>query len=431
MKLVLATGFLGSGLLAVGGLGVGSPPDRYDVPLALPMCTLGLLLLLIAWWLLHSASSRQILVATGLWSLPLLVAPPLFSRDVYLYAGQAQLVVAGVDPYEHGPSAMPGPLADEVDPVWRELPALYGPVFLRLASLVVRMTGERPLLAAYGLRFLEVVGLVLVAWALLRLSSSRRTLWLGLANPLLLLHGIAGAHNDLLMMGLVLSGLASPLAVGAVLITLAALIKAPALVALAFLPLLGQGRMRSYVIVITVAAATGVLATLATGLGWGWTSNLDGGNSLKSLLSVSTGFGVLVRSVSLGHAVGLVLSALAAAVLLLLATRREVPPLEVLRALGWAFLAIAVLSPVVQPWYLLWGVLVLAPVVSRRTAVGLAAGCAAMCLLVLPSGRHVIRPPLYGVPMVAVVAVAVVAGKRCTQNAGREASSHGDSMLRT
>ena len=57
-------------------------------------------------------------------------------------------------------------------------------------------------------------------------------LWLGVLNPLVLIHLVADAHNDALMLGLMMAGLALALerrpAVGAVLVTLAALVKAPA-----------------------------------------------------------------------------------------------------------------------------------------------------------------------------------------------------------
>ncbi|MCA1712033.1 MAG: polyprenol phosphomannose-dependent alpha 1,6 mannosyltransferase MptB [Actinobacteria bacterium] len=354
---------------------------------------------------------REVLVACALWTLPLLFARPLFSKDVYLYAGQAVLD----DPYTQGPSAHPGPLFDAVDSYWRDLPSLYGPLFLRLASLVVRVTGERPLAAAYGLRLLEVVGLVLVAWALRRSATA---LWLTVANPLLLLHGIAGGHNDLLMIGLVVAGLGAPLPVGAALITLGALVKAPALLALGFLPLLHGRSVRSYAVAAAVSVTTAVLGTLATGLGWGWTGNLSGGNALKSLLSVSTGFGVLIGSVPVGHAVGLALTGV-----LVLALLVAAPRIGVLRALGLAFLVVAVLSPVVQPWYLLWPLVVLAPVVGRRGLLALAAASAVLCLLVLPSGRHIIRPPLYGVPMLLVGATAYAASRMTPHGMGTPAAS--------
>lgn len=391
--MTLALGLAGSVLLAVGHLWV-----------------LGVLLLVGAWWLLRGAGVRSLLLASALWTLPLLAARPLFSKDVYLYAAQAVLD----DPYSTGPSSHPGPLADAVDVYWKDLPSLYGPLFLRLAALVVRVTGERPLAAAYGLRLLEVVGLVLLAWALRR---SPRALWLTVANPLVLLHGIGGAHNDLLMTGLVVAGLGSPLVLGSVLITLGALVKAPALLALGFLPLLQERWLRSYVVAGVVSVVTAVVVTVATGLGWGWTGNLSGGNSLKSLLSVSTGLGVLVGSVPVGHAIGLAASGLLVAGLVLVARR-----FGVRRALGLAFLAVAVLSPVVQPWYLFWPLAVLAPVVGRRAAGSLAAASAVLCLLVLPSGRHVIRPPLYGVPML-LVGAAAYAAYRWSPTADRTAAT--------
>jgi hypothetical protein len=49
---------------------------------------------------------------------------------------------------------------------------------------------------------------------------------------------------------------------------------------------------------------------------------------------------------------------------------------------------------------------------GSRLAAGLAAGCVVLALLVLPSGRHVIRPPLYGVPMVLAAAAAVAVSRR-------------------
>jgi hypothetical protein len=71
-----------------------------------------------------------------------------------------------------------------------------------------------------------------------------------------------------------------------------------------------------------------------------------------------------------------------------------------------------VLLPVVQPWYLLWGVCVLAAVVGPRAATALAAASLVLCLTIEPSGRHVVRPPLYGLPTVLAGAAAVVAFRR-------------------
>ena len=82
--------------------------------------------------------------------------------------------------------------------------------------------------------------------------------------------------------------------------------------------------------------------------------------------------------------------------------------LDPVLALGLALLGVGVLLPVVQPWYLLWGVCVLAARAGPRGAAALGAASLVLCLAIAPSGRHVVRPPLYGLPTVLAGAVAVV-----------------------
>ncbi len=38
------------------------------------------------------------------WALPVLVMPPLFSRDVYSYVAQGEMITRGFNPYVHGPA---------------------------------------------------------------------------------------------------------------------------------------------------------------------------------------------------------------------------------------------------------------------------------------------------------------------------------------
>jgi alpha-1,6-mannosyltransferase len=435
----IAVGGIGAALVAVGGFGVGSVPARlagswlHDTQAGRAtshaLCAAGLLVLLLSWWRLRGAGSGPVLLAATVWSLPLLLTPPLFSRDVYAYAGQANLVTLGLDPYAHGPEDAPGPLEAEVDDVWAAARSPYGPVFLRLASWL--LPGEHVLAAVVLLRVLAVVGLALVAWGLLRLAPDPpRALWLGVANPLVLLHGIGGAHNDAFMAGLLAAGLAvaasargreSPhreviLAVGSAVITAAALVKAPAAAGLAFVPfLVPVRRIRAAFVVAGTAIVVSVALTAASGLGWGWVHTLGAGNARRSLLSVSTGVGVLASNlggdgaVRVAHALGLAVAALVGLWLLVRA-----PRIGALRALGLTLLAVVVLGPVVQPWYLIWVLAVLAAVAGPRLTMGLAAASAVTCLLILPGGRHVIRPPLYGLPTVLVLAAGAAANRHPT-----------------
>lgn len=398
---LLVAGAVGSTLVTVGGWGSGAlPPGYRGFSLGTPLVVFGILLLSFAWWRLRSHAG----VAAVLWGAPLLLAPPLFSRDAYAYVGQAQLVVGGLDPYSVGPGALDGPLVEGVDDVWIDTPSPYGPLWLGLASLVVRVSGERLLPALLGMRLLAVLGLLLAAWALHRLGGER-ALWLGVANPLVLLHLVAGAHNEALMLGLMVAGLAvSSLPLAAVLVVLGALVKLPALAALPFLVVAAPRRV---LLVAVPSAVTAVVVSYGTGLGWGWLTTLDAGRARLSLFSPTTGLGTLLGQLEPVLALGLVAGAVVAAVLLWRA-----PSLGPVRALGLALLAVALLLPVVQPWYVLWGLLPLAAVAGPRLAAALGAGCLVLALLVLPSGRNVIRPPLYGVPTLLAVAAAVLVLRR-------------------
>jgi len=99
--LTYALGLLGSLLLAVGSFGAGAVPagvGTLPAWVGIASCVVGVALLLMAWWLLRSRPVRSVLLAGALWSLPLLFAAPLLSRDVYAYAGQAHLVDLGSPP---------------------------------------------------------------------------------------------------------------------------------------------------------------------------------------------------------------------------------------------------------------------------------------------------------------------------------------------
>ena len=118
-------GFLGALMMFVGSIGTGwiangSPMIRQPVVIALRtegwgvtlstvLLTVGAMLLMRSWlrlgqrlgdWGEHSL--RSVVIAISAWSFPLLLAVPIFSRDVYAYTGQGRLVMEGQNPYEVG-----------------------------------------------------------------------------------------------------------------------------------------------------------------------------------------------------------------------------------------------------------------------------------------------------------------------------------------
>ncbi|MDO5711837.1 MAG: polyprenol phosphomannose-dependent alpha 1,6 mannosyltransferase MptB [Micrococcales bacterium] len=170
----------------------------------------GVALVLHAWLRLRPTDTADTAPASTwlLWSLPILLAPPLFSRDAYSYAAQGLIVDRGMDPYTTGPISVPGEFADNVDPVWLYTPAPYGPLALQVQHLVVDCTLGNAYVAAVAMRIPALIAVGILALALPRLArrlgrSDRGALWLGVLNPLVLMHLVGGNHNDAMMIALV------------------------------------------------------------------------------------------------------------------------------------------------------------------------------------------------------------------------------------
>lgn len=413
-------GLAGTAFLAAGGETAGALPVRellapssVHVALGLVGVYFGLVLLIAAWLLLgrlvrgaEPPSPRALMAVLVIWAAPLLLAPPLFSRDVYSYLAQGAMVDAHMDVYAHGPARLGGPLADEVSPLWQHTGAPYGPVFLGVASVLSGLTrGELPA-GLFGMRLVALLGVGLMAAALPRLArhsgaDPSAALWLGALNPLVLLHLIAGAHNDAVMLGLLGIGLVAALgrwpALGAVLVTLAALVKVPAVLGLAAVVVLqvraGRSPAKAVLTTGVAAGATTVAATTLAGTGYGWIGALDTPVSpqnwaLTSLLGRATqdllerlGSDLAPLAVPAWHALG---SALAVAAVLFIWLRLRMRPVY---ALGLSLAAVAALGPAIRPWYALWGLFLIAaaaPSTSVRHRVAAVTGV--LALAVLPSG---------------------------------------------
>ncbi|WP_329459689.1 polyprenol phosphomannose-dependent alpha 1,6 mannosyltransferase MptB [Streptomyces sp. NBC_01497] len=419
-------GFTGSLALTAGGLTAGAlpvhdtfPPSAGRVALGVLCGYFGLVLLVAAWWWLGGAlrgprppAPRELVLTLFVWAAPLLCGPPLFSRDVYSYLAQGAMVDGGIDVYHHGPADLGGPLAAEVAPVWAHTPAPYGPVFLAVAGRAARLTGSDVGAGVLGMRGVALLGVGLLV-ALLPVLARRcgvdpaAALWLGALNPLVVLHLVSGAHNDALMLGLLVAGLAvaaggRPL-VATVLVTLAGLVKAPAAlglpaVAALWAPALtGRARtVRALAMTAVLALATTVLVTALVGTGYGWIGTLgtpvsSGNWSLTSglgritaaVLGAVPGDDALARlAVPLWRRLGL-----AGTAALVVAAWLRRARLGAVHALGLSLLAVFLLGPALRPWYALWGlVLVGASAPAGRLRTGAAAVGGALAFVLMPDG---------------------------------------------
>ncbi|MEV6343120.1 polyprenol phosphomannose-dependent alpha 1,6 mannosyltransferase MptB [Actinoplanes sp. NPDC051851] len=420
-------GTAGSGLIVLGGVfaGVGPSGDpaqlRSDAGAAVMVPTAvvyaGMALLTLGWFtlgrtVLAGGTTTRDLIRTGvMWAVPFALSGPIFSRDVYSYLAQGAMTVSGLDPYRFGPSALGGELAAGIPPIWQHTPAPYGPVFLSLAGGVATLTRQELWPGLIAMRLLAVAGVAVIGVAVHRIAREcgvdpGAALWLGVLNPLVLLHLVADAHNEAVMLGLLCAGLVlaldrRPLA-AAVLITLAGLVKGPALLGLPFVAALWAGylpgrapRLRAAGAAALTAAGTAVIVTALTGTGFGWIPALRTPTRARTWMSLTTDLGSLIgrilRTLGLAGAdetrQAVWLAGLAAAGVIVLLLLHHGRSLGMVTAFGLAMTALVILSPVVHAWYLLWGVIPIAAAATSARIRGVVAySCPVLCLLSPPNG---------------------------------------------
>jgi len=340
------------------------------------------------------------------WALPLVFSPPLGSRDIYAYACQGWLWLNDFDVYSMGVADAGCPWTASVPQLWWHTPTPYGPLAVALSGLAAA-TGSQ-LGAVAVLRALAIAGAAVVAWALPKLDGRPEVLLMGVVTPLVAVHGISGAHNDMLVAAGIVGGLAAArggkaMVVG-VAIALAVAIKVTAIVALPFL-LIMVGKRWWITVLTALASFAGV--TVATGLGFGWVNALRNTGELVQWSSVPTAVGMAIgylvgpQAVPIARAVGLIALALIGIALLRMAWRGR--PIA---ACAWMLAATALLGPVFYPWYALAPLAVLAAV--RVPPKWLITATLICTFLTLPNGQGI--PALTKAPgAYAVTAVLIAA----------------------
>lgn len=453
----IALGMIGSLLLLAGSIGgagilvhdpiLGSGPLsalRYghgkDIATAIVYVGFGLLVW--AWIrlgrgvLARLVGSRGVLLATVVWVLPMLIAPPLFTRDVYSYLGQGLLALHGLDPYSVGPAALVGPIPDNVHPTWQTTPAPYGPLFIALAKAIILLAGDGMVSSVILTRMVLLVGLVMLIYALPGLVKHLGgrlpvALWLGAASPMMVVHLVGGPHNDLLLIGMLAVGTLWTLdgrhVAGIGLVSLAMATKATAGLALPFLVWVWAARLpgsqwqrfaRALIPSLGVFTVAFGLCMALGKVGFGWLPALSAPGMIVNYLSPPTALGQFAHAVAnlFGTAdpgfyveAGRTVGSLALAGILIRQwwLARDGGTNAVRRAAIVLF-ASAVLSPIVHPWYLTWAVAIACalPWTSRALA-WMVGGLVAVVLAYYPDGEQA----MYNLPLVAVaIGAAIVAG---------------------
>jgi hypothetical protein len=175
-----------------------------------------------------------VLLFEALFQVTLFSMPGVYTTDIFSYVMYGHIsALYNLNPYIYPPNYFPGnPLLDWIHPIWHDQPSVYGPLWTAIGWVMAWATGPlnnvvAPLddgnvlrvglmdqVFAYKLfmNAVQVVNLALVWWLLGRLLAgkprARLTAFIVFAwNPLMLFDGPGNAHNDALMVTLLLAGI--------------------------------------------------------------------------------------------------------------------------------------------------------------------------------------------------------------------------------
>ncbi len=309
---------------------------------------------------------RRTIALVAALHLIVFAGPVLLSTDVFSYIAYARMGVEhGLNPYTHGPVAIVGdPVFKYVGKDWIHVATAYGPLYTLLSYPLAPLGLVGALWAMKLEALLASAGTLALTWRCARtrgLDPARTILIVG-ANPLYVLYGLGGAHNDLIMMLAMMAAVSLTIApaptrgreaTAAATVVAGALIKATVAVLLPFM-IVSRRRLGPIV---------GALGAIALGALVGYVAFGIHGIDVVAALNRDAAF-VSTDSFAneLAHLVGkpgvfpidhdLLKAALVLVILHLL--WRTWRGYDWVAASGWALLAISVTSTWLLAWYILW-----------------------------------------------------------------------------
>jgi alpha-1,6-mannosyltransferase len=325
-------------------------------------------------------SGRTVLMCIAAMHALVLLAPPLLSTDVFSYQFYGRMgSVYGANSYLAGPHALAlDPLFPYIGAKWSYTPTVYGPLFTALSDVLAPLSIAASALAYKAIAACASLGTVALLWNAARLrgvNPVKAAALVGL-NPLIVVYGVGGGHNDLLMMLVVVGGIYLMLAhrersASAVTMTAAA-IKLTGGLMLPF-AIASGGRSRAgdrrRDVLIGAGLAAAVMAALSFALfGLGPTHLLGTIQKVQSegdWHSIPGFIGTRIGWETVAHVVGWLLAGAFVAVFLWLLRRVWRGELDWIDAAGWAAVTLLLTASSLLPWYVAW-LLPLAALASDR-----------------------------------------------------------------
>jgi hypothetical protein len=167
------------------------------------------------------------------YQVTLFLTPGLFTTDIFSYVMYGHIsAIYNLNPYIYPPNYFPGnPMLDWIHPIWHDQPSVYGPLWTGIGWVMARLiapfdgvvqtlpdgqvlqVGLMNQVFAYKLFMngVQIINLALVWWLLGRIMATRPRARLAAFvmfawNPLMLFDTAGNAHNDALMVTLLLLG---------------------------------------------------------------------------------------------------------------------------------------------------------------------------------------------------------------------------------
>jgi hypothetical protein len=314
-------------------------------------------------------SGRAVLMSIAALNVLVLLAPPLLSTDIFSYQAYARIgAVYGANPYLYGPHAFAlDPLFPYIGAKWSYIPTAYGPVFTTFSYLLAPLSIAASALAYKSIAAIASLAIVALVWnaAPLRgLNPVKAVALVGL-NPLLVLYGVGGGHNDLLMLLATVAGiyaflvhrerLSGGLMMLAVGIKLTAGLVAPFALA-AGGSRSGGDRRRNF------AIGAGVGAALVAALGFALfgagplhlLATVEKTQSKSDWLSIPGFISTRLGLAPVGHIAGYVLAAGFLGFCAWLLRRVWRNEMDWIDAAGWATVIMLATASSLLPWYVAW-----------------------------------------------------------------------------
>jgi hypothetical protein len=176
--------------------GLGSPLSRHGFVILLAATSVAFVVALavaprLPVWLAATAIAVLVTICA--------LAPPLLSTDVFNYVAYARMGVRGINPYAHGTIAFRGdPSYPFVGHFWNHTPTAYGPPFTLFSYCLAPLGVAGAMWAFKAIAAVATLACVALTWSCARMlgrEPMRAALLVGL-NPLVLIFGVGGGHND-------------------------------------------------------------------------------------------------------------------------------------------------------------------------------------------------------------------------------------------